>query len=126
MRKPAALSDTQPEPRLKKVSDYLRKNFPDFFAEARFQVGDDDYFLYARFGEYLARAIELNRAPREKINRGFTVLNKMARASAKHPGIRQMLVSGPLEYIVDAPKARALARKRLSAVAQGYLESLCE
>ena len=126
MRKPAASSDTQPGPRLKKVSDYLRKNFPDFFAEARFQVGDDDYFLYARFGEYLARAIELNRAPREKINRGFTVLNKMARASAKHPGIRQMLVSGPLEYIVDAPKARALARKRLSAVAQGYLESLCE
>jgi hypothetical protein len=126
MRKPAAMSDTQPEPRLRKVSDYLRKNFPDFFAEARFQVGDDDYFLYARFGEYLARAIELNRAPRAKINRGFTVLNKMARASAKHPGIRQMLVSGPLEYIVDAPKARALARKRLSAVAQGYLESLCE
>jgi hypothetical protein len=126
MRKPAAFSDIQPEPRLKKVSDYLRKNFPDFFAEARFQVGDDDYFLYARFGEYLARAIELNRTPREKINRGFTVLNKMARASAKHPGIRQMLVSGPLEYIVDAPKARALARKRLSAVAQGYLESLCE
>jgi hypothetical protein len=126
MRKPAAFSDTRPEPRLKKVSDYLRKNFPDFFAEARFQVGDDDYFLYARFGEYLARAIELNRTPREKINRGFTVLNKMARASAKHPGIRQMLVSGPLEYIVDAPKARALARKRLSAVAQGYLESLCE
>jgi hypothetical protein len=126
MRKPAAFSDIQPEPRLKKVSDYLRKNFPDFFAEARFQVGDDDYFLYARFGEYLARAIELNRAPREMINRGFTVLNKMARASAKHPGIRQMLVCGPLEYIVDAPKARALARKRLSAVAQGYLESLCE
>jgi hypothetical protein len=37
-----------------------------------------------------------------------------------------MLVSGPLEYIVDAPKARALALKRLSAVAQGYMESLCE
>jgi hypothetical protein len=126
MRKPHALSDTRPEPRLQKVSDYLRKNFPDFFAEARFQVGDDDYFLYARFGEYLARTIELNRAPREKINRGFTVLNKMARASARHPGIRHMLVSGPLEYIVDAPKARALARKRLSPVAQGYLESLCE
>jgi len=126
MRKPAAFCDSQPEPRLKKVSDYLRKNFPDFFAEARFEVGDDDYFLYARFGEYLARVIELNRAPREKINRGFTVLNKMARASAKHPGIRQILVSGPLEYIVDAPKARALARKRLSPVAQGYLESLCE
>ena len=35
-------------------------------------------------------------------------------------------MSGPLEYILDAPKARALARKRLSPVAQGYLESLCE
>ena len=112
--------------RLQSVNQYLEKNFPDFFAEARFQVGDDDYFLYARFGQYLARTIEHSRAPSSKINRGFTVLNKMARASARHPRIRQMLVSGPLEYIVDAPKARALALKRLSPVAQGYLESLCE
>jgi hypothetical protein len=112
--------------RLRKVNDYLEKNFPDFFAEARFQVGEDDYFLYSRFGQYLARAIELRRAPRDKINRGFTVLNKMAAASAKHPRIRQMMVSGPLEYIVDAPKARQLAMKRLSPTAQGYLESLCE
>jgi hypothetical protein len=120
------LSANDPATRLQSVNHYLEKNFPDFFAEARFQVGDDDYFLYARFGQYLARTIELNRVSRDKINRGFTVLNKMARMSAKHPGIRQMLVSGPLEYIVDAPKARALARKRLSPVAQGYLESLCE
>ncbi len=119
-------SSPDPRPALCSVNSYLEKNFPDFFAEARFQVGDDDYFLYARFGQYLARTIELNRASREKINRGFTVLNKMARASAHHPRIRQMLVSGPLEYIMDAPKARALARKRLSPVAQGYLESLCE
>jgi hypothetical protein len=118
--------DSDPGPRLQKLNEYLEKNFPDFFAEARFQVGEDDYFLYARFGQYLARAIEKSRAPRNKINRGFTVLNKMARASAKDPGIRQILVSGPLEYIVDAPKARALARKRLSPVAQGYMESLCE
>ncbi len=115
-----------PGPRLRKVNDYLEKNFPDFFAEARFQVGEDDYFLYSRFGQYLARAIELRRAPASKINRGFTVLNKMAAASAKHPRIRQMMVSGPLEYIVDAPKARQLAMKRLSPTAQGYLESLCE
>jgi hypothetical protein len=115
-----------PGHRLQRVNDYLQKNFPDFFAEARFQVGDDDYFLYARFGQYLARSIEHNRAPRQKINRGFTVLNKMARVSARHPAVRSMLVSGPLEYIVDAPKARELARKRLSPVAQGYLESLCE
>jgi hypothetical protein len=112
--------------RLESVNHYLEKNFPDFFAEARFQVGDDDYFLYARFGQYLARTIEQNRVSRDKINRGFTVLNKMARASAKYPRIREMLVSGPLEYIVDAPKARELARKRLSPVAQGYMESLCE
>jgi hypothetical protein len=118
--------DSDPGPRLQRVSRYLEKYFPDFFAEARFQVGDDDYFLYARFGQYLARAIEQNRAPIAKINRGFTVLNKMARVSARYPGIRQMLVSGPLEYIVDAPKARLLALKRLSPVAQGYLESLCE
>jgi hypothetical protein len=104
----------------------LEKNFPDFFAEARFQVGNDDYFLYSRFGQYLARSIEGNRTPRNKINRGFTVLNKMARVSANNPAIRSMLVSGPLEYLVDAPKARALARKRLSPVAQSYLESLCE
>ena len=119
-------SDSEPGPSLQKLNQYLEKNFPDFFAEARFQVGEDDYFLYARFGQYLARAIEKSRAPRNKINRGFTVLNKMARASAKDPAVRQILVSGPLEYIVDAPKARALARKRLSPMAQGYLESLCE
>jgi hypothetical protein len=120
------LSKSGSDAPLQKVSDYLRRNFPDFFTEARFLVGDDDYFLYARFGAYLARTIELQRAPREKINRGFTVLNKMARASAKHPSVRQMLLSGPLESIVDAPKALALARKRLSPMAQGYLEGLCE
>lgn len=126
MKTRKASSDHDPGPRLHSINQYLEKNFPDFFAEARFQVGDDDYFLYARFGQYLARSIEQNRVPRTKINRGFTVLNKMARVSARHPRIRQMLVSGPLEYIIDAPKARELARKRLSPVAQGYLESLCE
>ncbi|MEO7774824.1 MAG: hypothetical protein ABIT36_03195 [Steroidobacteraceae bacterium] len=118
--------DSGPGPRLGRVNQYLEKNFPDFFAEARFHVGDDDYFLYSRFGQYLARSIEGNRAPRNKINRGFTVLNKMARVSANDPSVRRMMVSGPLEYILDAPKARELARKRLSPVAQSYLESLCE
>src|ERR1700689_312542 len=122
MRKPAAMSDTQPEPPLRKVSDYLRRNFPDFFAEARFQVGDDDYFLYSRFGAYLARAIQHKRTPRGQINRGFPVFNKMARAAGQPPRIRQLLLSGPLEHIVDAPKGPALARKRLSPLAQGYLE----
>src|SRR3954467_3157190 len=98
---------------LQSVNHYLEKNFPDFFAEARFQVGDDDYFLYSRFGQYLARSIEHRTTPRHKINRGFTVLNKMARLSAKHPAVRGMMVSGPLEHIMDAPKARELARKRL-------------
>lgn len=120
------VSTDDPGPRLLGVNQYLQKNFPDFFAEARFLAGDDDYFLYARFGQYLAKTIEQNRVPAQKINRGFTVLNKMARASTRHPRIRQILVSGPLEYIVDAPKARELARKRLSPVAQGYLASLCE
>jgi hypothetical protein len=126
MKNRKASSSSDPGPRLQRVSQYLEKNFPDFFAEARFQVGDDDYFLYSRFGQYLARVIETNRASPGKIARGFTVLNKMARASARNPQIRQMLVTGPLEYIVDAPRARELARKRLSPVAQGYLESLCE
>ena len=125
MKNPKGSTD-DPGPRLQKLNEYLEKNFPDFFAEARFQVGEDDYFLYARFGQYLARAIEKHRAPRDKINRGFTVLNKMARLSAKHPQLRGMMVSGPLEHIMDAPKARELARKRLSPVAQGMLESLCE
>jgi len=119
-------ASASPGPRLHEVSRYLEKNFPDFFAEARFQVGDDDYFLYSRFGQYLAQSIEQRRVPRGKIARGFTVLNKMARISERDPGVRRMLVSGPLEYLVDAPKARALARKRLSPIAQGYLESLCE
>jgi hypothetical protein len=117
---------SDPGPRLERINQYLEKNFPDFFAEARFQVGNDDYFLYSRFGQYLARSIENNRAPRGKIYRGFTVLNKMARVSAKDPAVRRMLVSGPLEELVDHPKARALARKRLSSVAQSYLEGLCE
>jgi hypothetical protein len=124
-RNPSTVS-SDPGPRLLSVTQYLEKNFPDFFAEARFQVGNDDYFLYSRFGQYLARSIEQNRAPRHKINRGFTVLNKMARLSARHPSVRGMMVSGPLEHIMDAPKARELARKRLSPTAQGMLESLCE
>lgn len=117
---------SNPRPRLLSVTQYLEKNFPDFFAEARFQVGDDDYFLFSRFGQYLARSIERKTTPREKINRGFTVLNKMARLSAKHPAVRGMMVTGPLEHIMDAPRARELAMKRLSPVAQGMLESLCE
>jgi len=121
-----ASASEDPGPRLLGVTKYLEKNFPDFFAEARFQVGDDDYFLYSRFGQYLARSIECNRAPRNKINRGFTVLNKMARLSTRHPDVRGMMICGPLEHIMDVPKARALARKRLNPVAQGLLESLCE
>jgi hypothetical protein len=38
----------------------------------------------------------------------------------------RIAVEGALEHIADAPKARALARKRLSFLAQGYLESLRE
>jgi hypothetical protein len=124
-RKVSTDSDRQ-DLRLQRLNDYLERNFPDFFAEARFQVGDDDYFLYARFGQYLARSIEQNRASGRTINRGFTLLNQMARASARHPRIREMLISGPLEYILDAPKARALAHKRLSPEAMGYLDGLCE
>lgn len=112
--------------RLQRLNGYLEKNFPDFFAEVRFQAGDDDYYLYSRFGEYLARTIERNRAGGDLIRRGFSVLNKMARESQRHPRIRELLVSGPLEYFLDAPRARALARKRLSPAAQGYLESLVE
>jgi hypothetical protein len=126
MKTTKALAHSDSGPRLLGVTQYLEKNFPDFFAEARFHVGDDDYFLFSRFGQYLARSIEHNRTPRHKINRGFTVLNKMARLSAKHPQVRGMMVSGPLEHIMDVPKARELARKRLSPVAQGMLESLCE
>jgi hypothetical protein len=126
MKTHIASQSDDPGPRLLKVNQYLEKNFPDFFAEARFDVGDDDYFLYSRFGQYLARSIENRRAPRSKIYRGFTVLNKMAAVSRKDPQVRRMLVSGPLEHLIDAPKARALAMKRLSPVAQGYLESLCE
>ena len=126
MKKFKASAVLDPGPRLNKVTQYLERNFPDFFAEARFHVGDDDYFLYSRFGQYLARSIEARRAPRQKLYRGFTVLNKMAAVSRKDPSVRRMMVSGPLEFIVDAPRARAMARKRLSPVAQGYLESLCE
>jgi hypothetical protein len=126
MKNRKASASSEPGPRLQHVNQYLEKNFPDFFAEARFHVGSDDYFLYSRFGQYLARSIESNCASPDKIRRAFTVLNKMARVSAKDPAVRRMLVTGPLEQIIDHPKARALARKRLSTVAQGYLEGLCE
>jgi hypothetical protein len=126
MKQRKVSTDSDPGRRLQRLNDYLQRNFPEFFAEARFLVGDDDYFLFARFGQYLARTIEQNRASGRLISRGFTWLNQMARDSARHPRIRQMLVSGPLEYILDAPKARALARKRLSPAARSYLESLCE
>jgi hypothetical protein len=126
MRKRKASANSEPGPRLHRVNQYLEKNFPDFFAEARFHVGNDDYFLYSRFGQYLARFIESDRAPRARIQRAFTVLNKMARVSASDPAVRRMLVTGPLEQLIDHPKARALARKHLSTVAQGYLEGLCE
>ena len=126
MKKQSASLASDPVPRLHTVNQYLEKNFPDFFAEARFHVGNDDYFLYARFGKYLASSIEHRRVSRDKIYRGFTVLNKMARMSARDPKVRHILVSGPLEELVDQPKARELALKRLSPVAQGYLEGLCE
>ncbi len=126
MKQRKVSTDSDPGRSLQRLNAYLARNFPDFFSEARFQVGDDDYFLYARFGQYLARTIEQNRASGRTISRGFTLLNQMARDSLRHPRIRQILISGPLEYLVDAPKARALARKRLSSAARGYLESLCE
>jgi hypothetical protein len=126
MKKQVASLASDPGPRLHTVNQYLEKNFPDFFAEARFHVGNDDYFLYARFGKYLASSIEHRRVSRDKIYRGFTVLNKMARMSASDPKVRHILVSGSLEELVDQPKARELALKRLSPVAQGYLEGLCE
>jgi hypothetical protein len=126
MKKQVASQASDPGPRLHTVNQYLEKNFPDFFAEARFHVGNDDYFLYARFGKYLASSIEHRRVSRDKIYRGFTVLNKMARMSARDPKVRHILVSGSLEELVDQPKARELALKRLSPVAQGYLEGLCE
>jgi hypothetical protein len=126
MKNRKASASSEPGPRLQSINQYLEKNFPDFFAEARFQVGGDDYFLYRQFGQYLTRSIENKRTSRDKIYRAFTVINKMARVSAKDPAVRRMLVNGPLEQIVDHPQARALARKRLSSVAQGYLEGLCE
>src|SRR5580698_10645821 len=112
--------------RLQRLNVYLEKNFPDFFAEVRFQAGDDDYALYARFGQYLARTIERDRAGSHLIRRGFTVINRMARESQRHPRIREMLVSGPLEYLMDTPRARALAQRRLSPAARSYLASLIE
>jgi hypothetical protein len=116
----------KPEPGLSKLSRLLKRNFPDFYAEARFQLGDDDQFLYARFGQYLARSIESERALKQKINKAFQVLNKMAEASNDDPYVRTLFVSGPLEAIIDAPRALARAREELSPTAQAYLDGLKE
>jgi hypothetical protein len=126
MKKQSASLASDPVPRLHTVNQYLEKNFPDFFAEARFHVGNDDYFLYARFGKYLASSIEHRRFKSDKISRGFTVLNKLARKAEHDPKVRHILVSGSLEEIVDEPKAREQALKRQAPVAQSYLEGLCE
>jgi hypothetical protein len=126
MRRPEESTEDDAASNLQRLNKYLAENFPDFFAEARFQIGADDDFLYARFGQYLAQAIEQERASARIISRGFALLNNMAGMAHRHPQIRKLLVTGPLEYILDAPKARALARVRLSPQAQGYLESLCE
>ena len=64
--------------------------------------------------------------PNPKFSRGFTVLNKLARKAERDPQVRHILVSGTLEGIVDEPKAREQANKRLSPVARSYLEGLCE
>ncbi len=127
MKKRKASPDPDPEPPLRKLNAYLEKNFPDFFAEARFQVGDDDYFLYARFGQYLARTIELNRAPASKINRGFTVLNRMARASTRHPRIRADAgLRAARVHRRCAQGARAGAQASLARGAGAIWKSLCE
>src|SRR5437660_11970379 len=94
--------DSDARPRLQRLNEYLERNFPDFFAEARFQVGNDDYFLYARFGQYFARTIEQNRASGRLINRGFTVLNRIAPAAARNSRIRQVAVSRPRGYLLRA------------------------
>src|SRR5579871_509880 len=57
MKNRKASASSEPGPRLQSVNRYLEENFPDFFAEARFHVGSDDYFLYSRFGQYLTRSI---------------------------------------------------------------------
>jgi hypothetical protein len=116
----------EPKPRLSKLSELLKRHFPDFYTEVRFQVGDDEQFLYARFGQYLARSIESERGSKQKINKGFQVLNKMAEAANDDPCVRSMFVSGPMEAIIDAPRALAYARKRLSATAQAFLDGLKE
>jgi hypothetical protein len=64
----------------------------------------------------LPASIEQHRAPRSKINRGFTLLNKMARAAAQHAHIRRLRLCAPLEWLVTAPEA----------LEPGYLEGLCE
>src|SRR5437773_9670056 len=123
MKQRKASTDRDPS-RLQRLNEYLERNFPDFFAEARFQVGNDDYFLYARFGQYLARTIEQNRASGRLINRGFTVLNRMARASARTPRVRQMLVSrGPGTSIRRIRVWRAAPRRVRCSSAKSRLTS---
>ena len=124
MKQRKASTDSDPGQSLQRLNEYLQRNFPDFFAAARFQVRDDDYYLYARFGQYLVRVIEQNRASGRTINRGFALLNQMARDSLRHPSIRRMLVSGPLEYIVDAPR-RGLWRASASRPKRRVISRVC-
>jgi hypothetical protein len=82
--------------------------------------------LYARFGACLARTIEKQRAPRGKIQRGFALLNKTARAAAQHPRIRGCSFAQRPSPSSMPRKAFALATARLAPLVQQCLERLCD
>ncbi len=127
MKQHKVSTDSDPGPRLQRLNEYLERNFPDFFAEARFQVGDDDYFLYARFGQYLARTIEQKRRPRAGLNRGFTGPKsgwQRAFAATPHPADAGL---GTPRVPTRCGRGRGpLAPQAAVPAARGYLESLCE
>jgi hypothetical protein len=126
MKKLQVLSESGPEAPLPDGLRLLAPGiFPTFSPRSAFGWGTmTTSFMRGSAPTSQARSAE--QRTRQLIHRGFTVLNRVARALAQHSRIRQMLLSGPLESIIDALKALALARKRLSAAAQGYLEGLCE
>ena len=84
MKQRKVSTDSDPRLRLQRLNEYLQRNFPDFFAEARFQVGDDDYFLYARFGQYLARIIEQTLAVFEPRLKKVKVAQLESTSGAQH------------------------------------------
>jgi hypothetical protein len=108
MKKSSRSNDTDPGPRLHTVNQYLEKNFPDFLCRGPFPRWKRRLLpLRPASASTFASSIEHRRFKSDKISRGFhRAQQARPQGRSSDPQVRHILVSGPLEEIVDEPKAR--------------------